>query len=110
MVNKVLTELTTGQIDFARVLTYIDEQYSHTPTAFKNGDVYNASTENQGSARVLYFARLNNLSKEDTLSLFAEHYKNVLDNPDANNHQNIRQFIQSGWNGVEFEGTVLASK
>lgn len=110
MVTKVLAALNAGQTDFAGVLAHIDEHYTHTPTAFKNGAQYNTVTENQGSARVLYFAKLNNLSKEDTLNLFAEHYKNVLDNPGATNHQNIRQFMQSGWEGVEFEGTVLLLK
>jgi hypothetical protein len=107
MIKKILSELATGQINFAGVLATIDDQYTHTPTAFKNGDLYNSSSENQGSARVLFYARLNNLSKEETLSLFAEHYQNVLDNPGGNNHQNIRQFIQSGWDGVTFEGTPL---
>lgn len=110
MVKKLLSALAAGEINFAAVLANIDDQYTHVPTAFKNGDQTNSSTENQGSARALFYARLNNLSKEETLRLFAEHYQNVLDNPTANNHQNIRQFMLSGWEGVLFEGTVLLPK
>lgn len=110
MVNNVLAELAAGQISFAGVLAHIEEQYTHAPTAFKNGEQYNAATENQGSAKVLYYAKLNNLHKEETLRLFAEHYQNVLDNPGAGNHQNICQFIQKGWEGVVFEGVVLQPK
>lgn len=107
MIKRLLSELAAGHINFAGVLANIDEEYTHVPTAFKNGDQYNSASENQGSARVLFYARLNNLSKEETLSLFAEHYQNVLDNPGSNNHQNIRQFMHNGWETVEFEGTVL---
>ncbi|MFT3747910.1 MAG: HopJ type III effector protein [Agriterribacter sp.] len=110
MVKKVLAELAAGRIKFADVLAIIDEQYTHKPAAFKNGTQYNNATENQGSARVLYFAYLHELSKEETLSLFAEHYQDVLDNPGATNHQNIRQFIKNGWSRVEFEGTALSPK
>ena len=56
---------------------------------------------------MLYFARLNKLSREDTLLLFAEHYRAVLDDPEGTNHQNIRQFMENGWEGVEFEGDIL---
>lgn len=76
----------------------------------KNGDTYNEATQNQGSAKVLAFGRLNNLSKEDTLLLFAEHYQSVLDKPDASDHQNIRQFMANGWDGVVFEGEALIKK
>ncbi|MBX3253570.1 MAG: HopJ type III effector protein [Chitinophagaceae bacterium] len=110
MTKNVLSELAAGKMDFAALLAYIDEHYVHMPTAFKNGDQYNHSSENQGSARVLFYARLNNLGKEDTLRLFAEHYQNVLDDPGAANHQNIRQFMLKGWDGVEFEGQVLLPK
>jgi hypothetical protein len=29
----------------------------------------------------------------------------VLENPNAYDHQNIRQFMEHGWGGVEFEKT-----
>lgn len=95
---------------FAEVIAYIEENYQYTPTAFKNGEVINAVDQNQGSAKVLFFAKLNQMSKEDTLALFAEHYQNVLENPAADSHQNIRNFMKYGWERVSFEGLVLEKK
>lgn len=110
MEKNFLAGPAAGHWKFSDVLATIDDQYTHTPTGFKNGDQYNNASQNQGSAKVLYYAQLNNLDKDETLSLFAEHYQNVLDNPGAVNHQNIRQFMLHGWEGVEFEGIVLLPK
>ncbi|PJJ80031.1 HopJ type III effector protein [Mucilaginibacter auburnensis] len=106
----LLASLKKGETPFAKVLEFIDANYQHQPTAFKNGDAYNESTQNQGSARVFAFAKLNNLNAEDTLHLFAEHYKAVLDTPDGTDHQNIRQFMANGCAGITFEGEALKVK
>jgi len=103
----LIASLRAGSLSFADVIAFIETYYLHQPTAFKNGDAYNEATQNQGSAKVFSFAKLNNLSKEDTLYLFAEHYQSVLANPDATDHQNIRQFMAHGWPGVIFEGDAL---
>lgn len=110
MSSQLLEQLQQGQAKFSDVLAFIDARYHHTATAFKNGAQYNAATENQGSAKVLSFAKLENLNAEQTLSLFAEHYQAVLATPEGTDHQNIRQFMQHGWNGVQFEGTALTTK
>jgi len=112
--NPQLTTLLEGlkanTIIFKDVIEFIETRYQYTPTAFKNGEAYNEATQNQGSAKVFTFAQINNLSKEDTLTLFAEHYKAVLNTPDATDHQNIRQFMAHGWPGVVFEGQALLAK
>lgn len=102
-INTLLEKLNGKSISFKDVLAFIESYYTHTPTAFQNGEAYNEATQNQGSAKVLTFAQLNNLSKEDTLSLFAEHYLAVLNTPEGTDHQNIRQFMAHGWDGVKFE-------
>ena len=107
---QLLEQLQQGQAKFSDVLAFIDAGYTHTPTAFKNGQQHNAATENQGSAKVFSFAKLNDLDPQQTLSLFAEHYASVLATPDATDHQNIRQFMQNGWDGIQFEGTALTAK
>ncbi|OOG17155.1 HopJ type III effector protein [Sphingobacterium sp. CZ-UAM] len=109
-IEELLAKSKGSQLQFQEVLDHIAEQYTYTPASFQNGNLKNSATENQGSAKVLYFARLNNLSETDTLGLFAEHYQNVLDNPIGDGHQNIRQFMANGWDSVAFEGDVLASK
>ncbi len=108
--DTLLTSLKEGNTAFGDVLQFIEKHYTHQPTAFKNGEAYNEATQNQGSAKVFGFAQLNHLSAEDTLWLFAEHYRAVLDNPEGNDHQNIRQFMANGWAGISFEGTPLVAK
>ncbi len=71
---------------------------------------YNAATENQGSAKIFSFAKLNGLNQAQTLSLFAEHYASVLATPEGTDHQNIRQFMQHGWDGIQFETLALSAK
>lgn len=106
----LLASLKTNTTPFAEVIAFIDTYYQHQPTAFKNGDTYNEAAQNQGSARVFAFAQLHNLSAEDTLYLFAEHYQAVLATPEATDHQNIRQFMVHGWNGIVFEREALIAK
>jgi hypothetical protein len=108
--NELLQQLELKQIVFKDVLAHIEENYNYTASAFTNGMQENGATENQGSARVFYFAKLNNLSAEDTLTLFAEHFDAVLSTPDGSDHQNIRQFLANGWDAVQFDIAVLTEK
>lgn len=108
--SSLLIALNKNDISFKEVIEFIETYYTHQATAFKNGETYNEASQNQGSARVFAFAKMNNLSKEATLSLFAEHYKSVLATPDGLDHQNIRQFMIYGWDGVIFEGEALSLK
>ena len=110
MAQDLLAQLAAGEVKFADVIAYIESRYMHTPTAFKNGQQNNAATENQGSAKVFSFAQLNGLDQAQTLSLFAEHYASVLATPEATDHQNIRQFMLNGWDGITFEGQALTAK
>lgn len=110
MAQDLLAQLAAGEVKFADVIAYIESRYMHTPTAFKNGQQNNAATENQGSAKVFSFAQLNGLDQTQTLSLFAEHYAAVLATPEATDHQNIRQFMLNGWDGITFEGQALTAK
>jgi hypothetical protein len=109
-ISSLIGKLKGELIKFKDVVEFIEHNYQHQPTAFKNGDAYNDATQNQGSAKVFAFAQLNSLSAGDTLYLFAEHYQAVLDHPEATDHQNIRQFMAHGWDGIAFEGTALVAK
>lgn len=106
----LIKNLKAHSLPFKEVIEFIETHYQHQPTAFKNGEVHNEATQNQGSAKVFTFAQLNNLTKEDTLFLFAEHYQSVLNNPNGTDHQNIRQFMIHGWPGIAFEGQALLAK
>lgn len=110
MENKIQKLLNTATISFPEVIAFIDEKYNFIPTAFKNGNQYNEAGQNNGSCKVFSFAKLNNLNKEETLQLFGEYYNDVLKTPEANDHQNIRNFMQFGWDGISFEGEPLSLK
>ena len=108
-----LTQLKTSPetIDFKEVIAFIDENYSFTPTRFTNGNTVNEANENNGSCKVFSFAKLKGLNEEETLALFGDFYRtDVLENPEGSDHQNIRNFMQYGWDGIAFEGQALAKK
>lgn len=98
-------------IDFKEVIAFIDEKYDFTPTKFSNGKTLNETNQNNGSCKVFSFAKLNQLSKEETLALFGDFYRtDVLKNLEGTDHQNIRNFIEFGWDGISFEGEALRKK
>ncbi|NML71176.1 HopJ type III effector protein [Chryseobacterium sp. RP-3-3] len=98
-------------IQFKEVIAYIDEHYDFTPTEFKNGNTVNEAGQNNGSCKVFSFAKLQELAKEQVLPLFGEFYReDVLKNPEGTDHQNIRNFMEYGWDGVSFEGEALKEK
>ena len=109
--NPIIEKIKSQEhISFQEVIAFIDNNYNFTPTGFKNGNQYNEADHNNGSCKVFSYAKLNNLSKEETLLLFCEHYQDVLKTPEATDHQNIRNFMQFGWDGIVFEGEVLTEK
>lgn len=108
--QQLLADLKLDTIKFSDVIAFIEQHYNHTPTAFKNGEAFNESNQNQGSAKVFSFAQINELDEDETLLLFAEHYIAVKASPDGVDHQNIRQFMTNGWAGIAFEGQALTKK
>lgn len=99
---------TPEKVDFSELMDVIEHHYSFTPTAFENGDLQNDAGENSGSCKLFSFAKMNNLSEEQTLVCFGAYYReDVLQNPDAENHQNIRNFMKSGWAGISFDSPAL---
>ena len=98
-------------ITFPETIALIEENYVFTSTAFKNGTQNNAAGENSGSCKLFAFAQLQNLSQAETLACFGTYYfEEVLGYPEGTNHQNIRNFIKTGRDGVQFEGNALALK
>ena len=99
-----------SKLTFDDTLAVIDGHYDFTPTMFKNGGVENAAGTNNGSCKVFSFAKLHDLTQAQTLAMFAQHYQNVLDEPEGDAHANIRAFMESGFEGLKFEGEALKSK
>jgi HopJ type III effector protein len=98
-------------ITFAETIAVIEANYSFTPTTFSNGDQVNNAGENSGSCKLFAFAKLQNLSQSQTLACFGAYYfDEVLGDSEGTNHQNIRNFIKTGWNGIQFQGKALELK
>lgn len=98
-------------ITFAETMAVIDASYEFAPAAFTNGEARNEAGQNSGSCKLLAFALLNKLTKEQTLACFGAYYRDdVLKNPDGSGHQNIRNFMKTGWAGVAFDRMPLQAK
>jgi hypothetical protein len=98
-------------ITFDATISVIDANYDFTPSAFRNGEMQNEAGQNNGSCKVLSFARLHQLTPQQTLHCFGSYCRDdVLKHPQGNDHQNIRNFIKTGWDGIVFEGSALTLK
>jgi hypothetical protein len=102
---------TPDSIAFTDTMAVIDAAYEFTPAAFTNGEVRNEAGQNSGSCKLLAFALLNRLTEAQTLACFGAYYReDVLKNPAGTDHQNIRNFMKTGWNGVKFDHMPLQAK
>lgn len=99
-----------GTLAFKETLAVIDSHYDFKATQFDNGPVSNPAGTNSGSCKVFSFAGLHGLSEAQTLRMFAEHYQNVLETPEGDTHGNIRAFMKTGFDGLEFDGPALRVK
>jgi hypothetical protein len=95
------------QVEFSDSITLIDSLYEFTPTAFRNGNGASSAEQNHGSCKILNFGQMQQFNEQQTLRCFGDFYQAVVDTPEGNDHQNIRQFMLHGWSGVVFEGCAL---
>jgi hypothetical protein len=109
--EQLIQALQQGSVNFTQVIECIDSFYDFTPTRFQNGDQSNPAGSNNGSCKILAFAQLQGLSEAATLNAFGDYYtQDVLLHPEAEDHQNIRNFMRHGWSGVTFEGQALTPR
>lgn len=101
-------------VQFAETMAIITDTYDYQATEFSNGlgddKVVNSAGTNEGSCKIFAFAKRHQLTQQQTLALFGEHYQSVLDEPEGTSHQNIRNFMKYGWNGIVFQGQPLQDK
>jgi len=98
-------------VTFDDTIAIIEKYYEFKETAFSNGETQNLAGENNGSCKIFAFGYLNNLNKDQTLHCFGNFYReDVLNNLNGDDHQNIRNFIKQGWQGVNFDGNALILK
>lgn len=112
-IDDFLTKLRSNpeSIAFTDTIATIDSNYDFTPVRFTNGTAVNEAGTNSGSCKLFSFAKLQGLSKEETLACFGDYYRvDVLQHPDATNHANIRNFLVTGWEGISFDAEALQPK
>ena len=108
---ELIKQLNEAPVDFDIVMQVIESEYNFTPRKFINGQTVNAENTNNGSCKIFAFGQLNGLSKQATLNAFGRFYtEDVLKHPENEDHQNIRNFMEFGWDGIHFHKTVLALK
>ena len=99
------------EVAFTDTMAVIEANYTFTPTAFKNGALQNEAGQNSGSCKLFAFAQKEGFSKEETLACFGKYYfDEVLKDPNGDGHQNIRNFMKTGFDGITFDGEALTSK
>lgn len=97
--------------NFAEVMATIEHHYHFQPTRFVNGSQINEAGQNNGSCKIFAFAQLHQLSEQATLNAFGDYYtQDVLGHPEGKDHSNIRNFMQQGWQGIQFDQTALTAK
>ncbi len=115
MLNEFIEQVKAGQVvDFQDAMAVIAEHYHYRATEFCNGvqqPLLNEAGRNEGSCKIFAFAKLHELNQQQTLALFGDYYhRDVLQNPEGSDHQNIRNFIRDGWDGIVFKGEALQAK
>ncbi|MDD7886082.1 HopJ type III effector protein [Flavivirga sp. 57AJ16] len=102
---------TPKSIEFSETMAVIEANYNFSPTTFLNGTLQNKKGENSGSCKLFAFAKAQRLSKEETLACFGKfYYEEVLNDPNGSGHQNIRNFIKTGFDGLSFNEEPLSEK
>lgn len=98
-------------VSFDETIRVITEHYHYQPTEFSNGLLVNLAGTNEGSCKIFAFALIHQLNELQTLNLFGDYYRiDVLSDPNGSGHQNIRNFIRDGWQGISFKGVALTIK
>ena len=113
LLQKIKTQ--THFLKFQEVIDVINEYYLYTPTHFTNGvgekKQDNPAGTNEGSCKIFSFGKIHQLSEEQVLGCFGRYYReDVLQNPDGDDHGNIRAFIESGWAELSFDHPALKER
>ena len=103
------------KVSFNETMDVISQCYDYQATMFSNGMddnvLVNKAGSNEGSCKIFAFAKNNQFTKQQTLHLFGNfYYQEVLGDPSGTQHQNIRNFMQYGWDGIKFEQEALLPK
>lgn len=108
-----LHQVTTEplSVEFEQTIAVIEDCFVFMPTEFTNGDLTNEAGQNNGSCKIFAFGQMYHLTEAQTLACFGKFYRqDVLEHPENDDHQNIRNFITHGWAGIKFTTPALVEK
>lgn len=111
-IEALLSKIKTSpnEVEFNEVIETIDNHYNYHPSEFANGEIVNEAGTNEGSCKIFAFARIHQLTADQTLNCFGHYYReHVLQHPENTDHANIRQFMQHGWDAIKFNTTPLTT-
>ena len=108
--REFVAQLAEDNFQFETTLTFIEQNYSFSPSAFDNGGVLNTAEQNQGSCKIFALAQLLNLSQQQALACFGQHYRDVLATPEVDNHHNLRRVLKEGLADIRFDTFPLKLK
>ena len=102
-------------VSFDETIAVITENYHYQATEFNNGlngnTLVNKAGSNEGSCKIFAFAKIHQLDQQQTLNLFGDYYRlDVINDPQGTGHQNIRNFMKYGWEGICFKNKPLTTK
>ena len=102
-------------VSFDETIAVITKNYHYQATEFNNGlneqTLINKAGTNEGSCKIFAFAKIHHLNQQQTLNLFGAYYRlDVLNDTQGTSHQNIRNFIKYGWEGICFKSEALTAK
>ena len=111
-VEEFVAVVKQGPVSFSNTMDIVSMFYTYSPTGFYNGvgdrQFYNESGTNEGSCKLFALAQLLGLDEQATLNCFGDYYTvDVLQYPNGDDHQNIRTFIDCGWQGIRFDKIAL---
>lgn len=108
--NAFVSRLNAADFAFSETLEFISAHYHYQPQAFRNGNVENTQGQNEGSCKTLGLALLEQLTDQQALLCFGEHYRSVLATPEGNDHSNIRALMTQGLAAVHFSQLPLTRR
>ncbi len=108
--SEFLQQLSQDDFQFETTLAFIEQHYNFTPSAFNNGGIENSAEQNQGSCKVFAVAELLQLSQQQALACFGQHYRDVAATPAVDNHHNLRRVLKEGLADIRFDNFPLELK
>ncbi|MBT3727100.1 hypothetical protein HOG21_05480 [bacterium] len=107
LIRNLLLEAKEAET-FDDFIAFVDKYFMLISTGFNNNGLKNNKFKNEGSLKVLAFAKYCKMTDVTEIAgLFKGYYKDVLKDPKGDNHQNIRHLINGSIYEVSFDVNIV---